>query len=213
MHSETVRSGFDNPIWDYGTASFFWVVKAGEDLLFHSGNWVPVLIDYGSISGHDLSTFDTNTLDSDYVARNFPNPQDVHVVRNSSDLFMISFTAESKLSYSLKKWWPYRFKYLRTTLKVYMAHNFLFNPGTLDPLKRTFFSMPVRLQGGSITESNWQMVEARAAPIIKKIESGEIPLCWRLFGMLHLLMIHGMFFCRYRLKLLRQYWTRTGEKA
>ena len=52
MHSEMRRSGFDDGYDDYGCTSYFWAVDR-DDLLFHCGNWVPALIDYGSIDAHD----------------------------------------------------------------------------------------------------------------------------------------------------------------
>ena len=44
MHSEVVRLEFDASIDDQGAAAAsFWVVKPGQNLLFHSVNWAPLI--------------------------------------------------------------------------------------------------------------------------------------------------------------------------
>jgi hypothetical protein len=172
MHSETMRCGFNNAYYDHGAASFFWVVSPGSDILFHAANWVPAIIDYASIGVHDTSTFDTSTLDGDYVTRNFPNSKDIHIVSDSSGPFMISFTPESKLSFSLKKMLLYRVPPVRTFFKIMAANDFLYSSRVLDPIRAGFLKVPVRLRGGHSTEAQWEAVEARAIKIIERIEQG-----------------------------------------
>jgi hypothetical protein len=168
MHSEMARNEFDSLADDYGSASFFWRVP-GNNLVFHIGSWAPVLIDYGSIEQHDVSAFDDWTIDGDYIAKNFPNPDDVYASLHSDEMFLISFTPESQLHYSLAPYLPYRWRWLRELLKTYMAHNYLYGY-VLDPVKKRLVHHPVRLRGGQASEAEWRAVEARAAAVMLRIE-------------------------------------------
>lgn len=168
MHSEMARTEFDGVANDYGAHSFFWRVS-GDNLVYHFGSWAPVLIDYGSIKQHDASTFDTWTIDGDYVAKNFPNPDDVYASMHSDEMFFTSFTPESQVHYSLAPYPPYRWRWLRELLKTYMAHNYLYGH-VLDPVKKRLIRRPVRLRGGEASEAEWRAVEARAAAVIRRIE-------------------------------------------
>ena len=58
MHSEMRRSGFENKYPDKDCSSYFWVVRRGEDLLFHCGGWIPLLIDYDALDAHDNSALE-----------------------------------------------------------------------------------------------------------------------------------------------------------
>jgi hypothetical protein len=183
MHSEMARGGFDSNGYDYGCASFFWVVTPGKDLVFHCGSWVPMLIDYRAIKGHDLRTFDLSTIDGDYVARNFPLDE-VYASRSSDELFMISFTPESRLHYSLKPYVPYRFAWLRNLLKIYRAHRYLYEQGILDPIKKEIIRLPIRLRGGNVSEEEWQRVEAKSAAVMRRIERSDFSLNDRMLNLL-----------------------------
>jgi hypothetical protein len=170
MHSEMVRSGFENDCEDYGCSSYFWTIVPGEDLLFHCGAWIPSLIDYGCIDRHDDSTFDSCTLDADYVAKNITDSRSVHFVRDTAELFMISFTPEAVVHYSLAPRLRYRYPVFRTALKVCEAHIFLYKQAPMDWLVRTQFRVPVRLCGGTASQWRWRRAERDAAKIIARVE-------------------------------------------
>jgi hypothetical protein len=172
MHSEMIRSGFDNDYADYGCSSYFWPVATGEDLLFHCGSWIPSLIDYGCIDKHDDSTFQSCTLDGDYVAKNLTNSGNVHFVRDTTELFMISFTPEATVHYSLAPRLRYRIPAFRTALKVREAHSFLYRQAPMDWLVREQFHLPVRFCGGTASQSQWRRVEGHAAGIVARIAQG-----------------------------------------
>jgi hypothetical protein len=169
LHSEAVRLDFESDLDDQGACSFFWVVSPGQDLLFHCVNWAPVLIDYSALSDHDDSTFDNWTFDGDYVARNFSNVNDVYVVRNTSELFLTSFTPESKVSYPLVRLFPYRFAALRRILKIARAHANAKRLNTFDALKKQCFRIPIRVQGGDAQELAWREAEQRAGKVVARI--------------------------------------------
>jgi hypothetical protein len=170
MHSEARRCDFEAEAFDYGAGAYFWTVTPGQNVLFHTGNWAPMLVDYGSLAEHDTSTFARWTLDGDYVHSNFPDPKDFYIVQNTSELFISGFTPESQTSYSLKPFFPYRFGGLRSWLKIRLAHHFLVRRGLFDAVKLEFFRYPIRMQGGDIPEAAWQQVEQRAASIVQRMQ-------------------------------------------
>jgi hypothetical protein len=175
MHSELVRLEFDGSIDDQGAAAAsFWVVKPGQNLLFHSANWAPLLIDYGSLNDHDETAFDTWTLDGDYVAKNISDVRNVYVVRDTTELFVSGFTPESQVSYPQHRVFSYSLPFVGPAIKMARTRDFLLRTGLLnsDHLKNECYSIPIRLRGGPSPEKAWRKVEQRAAKIIKQIHKG-----------------------------------------
>ena len=175
MHSELKRSGFDNDFDDFGCSSFFWEVVQGQDLLFHCGCWVPLLIDYRSLRAHNDSAFESSTLDGDYVADNLAESDRIYFVRDTDEIFMTSFTPEARTNYSLAPILRYRYRTVRTMLKIANAHDYLYQQAPMNWLARAHFAEPVRLRGGEAAEEKWSRVEAHAANIVRRIESGRRP--------------------------------------
>ena len=182
MQSETKRFEFDGNLYDYGSSAYFWTAAAGKDLLFHSGNWAPILIAYDQIAIHDTSTFDRWTLDGDYIHKNFSDPKDIYVIQNSSELFISGFTPEAKIHYSTAPFFLYRREWLRQWLKIQLAHQFLYSRGILDLGKRDLFRLPIRLCGGDSSEAAWREAEARAANAIHEIETNNRTLSGAVIG-------------------------------
>ncbi|MET0539823.1 MAG: hypothetical protein ABWZ64_18065 [Xanthobacteraceae bacterium] len=178
MHSEMQRSGFDNPFDDYGSSSYFWNVTRGEDVVFHCGSWIPSLIDYARLNAHDDSTLATWTLDGDYVSKNFPDEKKIYYARDTDELFMISFTPESREHYSLAPLALYRIPFLRTGLKIVGAHNFLYEQAPAW-LREEEFRLPVRFRGGDSPEQQWLALEAHAARIVGRMRHGG-SIIWKL---------------------------------
>jgi hypothetical protein len=212
MHSETVRLDFKADLSDLGGCAFFWVVTPGQDLLFHSANWAPLLIDYSTLSDHDSSTLDNWTLDGDYIAKNFSNLDEIYVVRNTTELFVSGFTPESKISYPKVPFPPYRSRFLRPIRKIVRAREFMLQAGVWDNVKRELFRTPIRLQGGAASQSAWRKAERRAAKIVSSIDRETI-VCrlWRRRQSLIFAREWGMiqWWWRYR----RFVWQRVKEKV
>ncbi len=101
LHSETLRYEFDAPYFADCPVSLFWWVPDGNGMIIYSFSWAPLVVDYGALQDHDTRTFEEWTLDGDYVYRNFPDPQDVYVVRDSDEITLVSFTKEADLHFDL----------------------------------------------------------------------------------------------------------------
>jgi hypothetical protein len=178
MHSEMQRGEFDKPFYDYGCSFYFWKVGRGADLVLHCGSWVPALMDYARLAVHDDSSLETDTLDGDYVNKNFSDERDFYYSHDTDELLFISFTPESSQHYSLAPLALYRLSYLRSRLKIVGAHNFLYAQAP-DWLKEKQFRLPVRFHGGDSTEEQWRAAEARSAGIIGCMRHGG-NLFWKL---------------------------------
>ena len=121
---------------------------------------------------HRLDTFEHSTMDADYIYQNFGDSEDIHVIQDSDQFLLISFTKkddrpghldDSALHPSWEKSWPLIGFYW----KLHRLR-WLIRSGSIDPLKRQLFRLPVRLHCGTISESDWRLLERRAAAIVAK---------------------------------------------
>jgi hypothetical protein len=117
-------------------------------------------------------------LDGDYVTKNFPNEKEILYVRDTDELFMISFTPEAREHYALAPLALYRIPFLRVGLKIVGAHHFLYAQ-TPAWLKEDQFRRPVRFRGGSSTEQQWRDIETHAARIVSRMRHGG-SIFWKL---------------------------------
>jgi hypothetical protein len=153
LHTETLRYEFDAPYFADVPISVYWWVPEGHGMIIYSFSWAPLLVDYAALRDHDASTFDEWTMDGDYIHRNFPEPDDVYVSRDSDDLVLVSFTKETELHFDLtvdhrRRWWN-RFA---VSAKSQWIRDLKDSP-IIDPLKRSIFQQPVYLHSGNVTQA------------------------------------------------------------
>lgn len=165
LHSETKTYVWDDASFSTTPYACLFRVADGSGYVVHSFSWAPLLVDYGALASHDTDTFDEWTLDGDYVHRNFPNPDDVYVVRDSDEIMLVSFTKEAELHFRLWPHWLYLGPW-RDWCKVQILAK-LYHGATVDPLKRNLFAQPVRWHGGEVTKS-WVSTERRAAELLRQ---------------------------------------------
>ncbi len=219
LHSETRRYEFDAPWFEASPVSVYWQVPRGNGMIIHSFSWAPLVVDYGALDHHDTKTFDHWTLDGDYIYRNFPTPSDVHVVTDSDEITLVSFTKESDLHFELRPYLAGRPRWITDWYKARLIRA-LKNSSVMDPLKRHIFPTPVYLHAGEISP-DWAQTRRQAARIIARacgphghlermaaVGAGVLApdLCFSL-GRREGWMIH--WFWRYR----RFVWQRVKEKA
>lgn len=153
LHTETLRYEFDAPYFADMPISVYWWVPEGHGMIIYSFSWAPLLVDYATLGDHDASTFDEWTMDGDYIHRNFPNPNDVYVSRDSDELVLVSFTKEADLHFDLtvdprRRWWN-RFALPAKAQRI----RDLKDSSIMDSLKGSIFSQPVYLHSVDITSS------------------------------------------------------------
>ena len=151
LHTETLRYEFDAPYFSDMPISVYWWVPDGQGMIIYSFSWAPLLVDYAALGSHDASTFDEWTLDGDYIHRNFPDPNDVYVSRDSDELVLVSFTKETELHFDLtvdtRRWWWNRFAVPAKAQRI----RELKDSSIMDPLKGSIFPQPVYLHSADLT--------------------------------------------------------------
>lgn len=166
LHSETLRYEYEAPWFGASPVSVYWQVPDGGGIIIHSFSWAPLLVDYGALSRHDTQTFDHWTLDGDYIYRNFPEPADVHVITDSDEIALVSFTKESDLHFELTPYLAYRPRWITDWYKV-RSIRVLKDSGVMDPLKRRIFPIPVYLHAGELSPV-WSRTRVKAEGIIAR---------------------------------------------
>ena len=173
MHPETLRYDWDAPCFAESPYSCFWRVPGEDGVVVHSFSWAPLLVNYATLASHQTETFDRWTLDGDYIFRNFSLDDRVHVVRDSDEICLVSFTGVHELPGHLPadllapRWyncWPL----VRHYWKVHSLRS-VKNSAGMDPLKRRIFALSVRVHGGRADSAVWAGTEARAGAIVGKI--------------------------------------------
>ena len=173
MHPETLRYDWDAPCFAESPYSCFWRVPGEDGIVVHSFSWAPLLVNYATLVKHQTETFDRWTLDGDYIFRNFVLDDRVHVVRDSDEICLVSFTDARELPGHLPpdllapRWyncWPL----IRHYWKVHCLRS-VKNSGGMDPLKRRIFALSVRFHGGRTDSTAWASTDARADAIVGMI--------------------------------------------
>ena len=165
LHTETLRYEFNAPYFADMPISVYWQVPEGQGVIIYSFSWAPLLVDYAALGDHDTSTFDDWTMDGDYIHRNFPDPNDVYVSRDSDELVLVSFTREADLHFDLtvnpRKRWRNHDAVLAKVRRI----RELKDSSIMDPLKRSIFPQPVYLHSDDITPV-WREWQAHTDGII-----------------------------------------------
>lgn len=165
LHSETIRYEWDADFFADVPVAAYWWAPDRRGIVLHCFSWAPLLVNYGALAIHDTSAFETWTLDGDYVFANFGDDLDrVHVVTDSDEIALVSFTKEADLSLPRYPYWLFRIPIVGDAVKVINLKRF-WNSTAIDPLKRRIFSFAVRWHGDGVDPS-WAPVERRAARLV-----------------------------------------------
>jgi hypothetical protein len=170
MHSETKSFEWDAPYFHPIPSAVWWRVPNEDGIVVHSLSWAPLLLDYTAVPQHDTSTFDDWTWDGDYVYKNLGNTKRVHLVLDSDEMFMASW---SRLDENPRDLTPQRelsrpiikelIKRQRFKEAFYRGHSDP-NKGKaflLDPLRQHMFFHAARWHAAPLNRS-WNRVERRA---------------------------------------------------
>jgi hypothetical protein len=153
----------------------FWRVPGENGVVLHSSSWAPLLIDYAAIAQHDSSTMDYWAIDGDYVHRNFGTTAHIHVVQDSDEIMLVSWTPMRVLALSRKPRWLLTLPRVGDFLKGCLLRDAFLGPYS-DPLKRKVFFAPVRFHAADLNAA-WTPVEERARKIIDRylVNDGPAP--------------------------------------
>lgn len=136
FHSETIRYQWDKNYYAQVPVTSLWpLTKDRRNYVVHTFSLSPLMTNYAGMSKHDTSTFDGWTMDGDYLYKNYGEDSDVHLITDSDECVLLSFTKEEDLHIpaipeSLQKV-PI---VAEITKQIYFSC--LFHSDTMDPLKR-----------------------------------------------------------------------------
>lgn len=169
-HPETLRYDYDSAWLADMPWTLYWDAPDRSGILLHTFSWAPLLVNYAAIEEHDTETFKKWTLDGDYIYRNFWGRDGIHVVQDSDEILLVSFTPHDDLpNVPFDPSRPYWRKYLAIPwLGAYLRQAFIRNVyhlTTIDDLKRSLFDLPVRFHGREVTGA-WRPIERRAAAAV-----------------------------------------------
>lgn len=172
MHLETRRYDWSSGCFSETPYSCFWWVTKGGAIVVHSVSWAPLMVDYSTLDSHSTETLETWTMDGDYVYSNFGTDNAVHVIQDTDELMLISFTRQADLLGYLsqddaRSNWYNRIPIISEAWKTSRLRKAI-ALGATDPLKRRLLSMPVRFHNGKVSERRWAAAERRAKRVLAK---------------------------------------------
>lgn len=153
FHSETLRYNWDAPYFTNFPVACYWHLdhSNSKGILLHSFSWAAFLLDYSTVKDHCTKTFDEWTFDGDYVYKNFGHCSRIHVVENSDEIMMISWSPWEYNRKSLKHNILYKIKPLSDIFKqIWVA--MIFYDTIMDPLKKKLFFKPVFWHNNGLIE-------------------------------------------------------------
>jgi hypothetical protein len=138
----------------------WWQVPGEDGIVLHCMSWAALALDYGALEEHDTSTLDTWTIDGDYLHKNQKGIERIHIVTDSDEIFIASWTPSGDRP-------GYRridIPLFRFVLKGIFGRQFAasyYGPD-FDDFRRRLFWQVTRWHSQPVNE-NWYRVEACAA--------------------------------------------------
>jgi len=174
FHSHSASCEWESSYFPHVPHCAWWRVPQEDGVLLHSLSWAPLLIDYNIFRNHNVTAMRDWTIDGDYLHKNIDDETRLHVVQDSDELFLASWTPLSEREipkYPILNWkliggpiWCVQFK----------TH---FDSPLFDPLKRKLFLKAVRWHSRTLN-ANWNAVEQIAMRKIQDVAYGPTKLRW-----------------------------------
>ncbi len=166
LHSQGMTWNYDKPYFAQFPVAPFWPSAANNAWLFHSLHWVPLLLDYGCLEGHDQSCLKNWTMDGDYLHDNFTSVRS-WIVQDSDDAYVTSWSPADDRPVPLT--YPPEMDYpdVGPMLKgIYL--NKTYGDPIFDKMKQTLFFVPIRWHVGETSEDEWLALENRVQALLKR---------------------------------------------
>lgn len=168
LHSAARIHEWDS--WLFGTGyglPAIWFRVPGEDgMVIHCLSWGALMTDYAAFDKHDISCLTDWTIDGDYVFKNLGNTKDIHVVRDSDEVFYAGFTPLAEQAVNFEQFAARGSLHAIETAKLQRLRS-AFHSGLYDPLKQSIFAEPVRWHAREVID-RWAHVETRAADVVRQ---------------------------------------------
>ena len=169
LHSYTKTTNWDAPCFSDYPVYCYWDVPGEDGIVLYTHAWIPVLMDYGRMDNHDMSTFDDWTIDGDYLHKNFDALDmdiDLHIIVDSDELSVLSLTEKDEGQVVLNENWLKSWRMTSSLAKGNLIRDVYFSPA-IDPFKKKIFQTPIRLHGEEFSEK-WGEIETISQKILRQ---------------------------------------------
>jgi hypothetical protein len=154
MHSMLVVNEWDAPYFCGYAAAPWWRVPGEDGIVSFGMQWDLILADYESVLSYDPATQYERGLDGDYNLRNVGHLKTIYAVRDSDEMFIVSWALTSYGACSLET----RFK---SDLGRAIPFRRSFYHPSFNRLHRQCLFIPTRIHAEPLND-NWNRVESRA---------------------------------------------------
>ena len=108
LHPESMASNWDAPNFGhlhpdhnrkYLLTCCFWKVFRETGVIILTHNWAPFMINYRSLTRHNIGALDGRALDGNYIFENFwtGDMDGIHISRDSDELFLMGLTPSDEM--------------------------------------------------------------------------------------------------------------------
>lgn len=92
MHPEVTIYDWEDDAAPPLPAHRFWRMPDNRGIVLRTYYGLPVLMDYGAVTDHDVACLDQQIVEDVYALRNFYRPGGVHVIQDSDEFVIMSLT-------------------------------------------------------------------------------------------------------------------------
>jgi hypothetical protein len=160
MHSESASYEWDATYFHPIPSAVWWRVPGEDGIVLHSLSWAPV-IDFAAVPEHDASTFDYWTFDGDYAYKNLGNISRIHLVLDSDEMCMASWSRSAENPYDLTPRKELGGPFASLVKRHLFRKAFYGGDLRLDPLRQTMLFHGARWHAEPVNQA-WAPVEQRA---------------------------------------------------
>jgi hypothetical protein len=145
-----------------------WKVPDENGAIIITHNWAPFMVNYSTLSRHDVGALDGRALDGNYIFENFwrGNFDGIHISQDSDELFMLGLTPRDEMvppqdaplwlnTANLEEW-----------SKGYVLNRTVYDPA-IDEMRREAYRIPVQWHPRDIN-ARWQPKTCDARRLIDK---------------------------------------------
>jgi hypothetical protein len=163
FHPETLSYEWDGPYLLPVIPAAWWRVPDEDGVVLHCLSWAPLLLDYGAVARHDMSTLDGWTIDGDYLFKNIQDDKNIHVVQDSDEMFLASWAPEDERASVFRPFGLFQHPLGKRLHDLIHGQQFRasFYSRVFDPLKRRMFFLPVRWHARPLN-AKWTTIEQHA---------------------------------------------------
>jgi len=155
MHSMSAVNEWQAPYFCGYASTPWWRVEDCENAIITCGvRWDVLLLDYAAVNSQESSLLEERGWDGDYIMRTFGDLESFHLVRDSDELMLVSWSSEPAVDMRRRQIWGEVGKGVGFRASYYS--------NSLNSLHRQLLFFPTRIHSGTVDDKKWHNVEAQA---------------------------------------------------